>query len=136
MESVMYFIFFAGILLLAVDDARRQSVPAAISDTWTIALALCSLFSNRGNFLVGICFLVAGSLFAYCTGGMGSADVLVLAASAWTFGGLLTLFALLLACLSGIIYGLCTRTKRLAFIPHLLVGTLLALFLNLVLPLA
>ena len=128
-------LFFSGLCVLSYHDAKTQSVPAWLIDPWC---ALCVLLGLTQSSLLQIgasCgILGALSCFAWVTRGLGSADVLVIAALGCLFGTSTLLLVLLLAAISGLIWALFKRQHRLAWLPHLLLGSIIVLLTTLSLP--
>lgn len=120
-------LYFAGLLLMAFDDWRYQSVPAPLCDGWLVAVGSATLINCPVNLLYATAFSCGLGLFAWFSHGLGSADVIILAGTTCVFGVMTALVTLLIATLCGILFAVCTNARRIAFILHLFIGTCLAL---------
>ncbi|WP_125570967.1 hypothetical protein [Lacticaseibacillus songhuajiangensis] len=110
-------------MVLAYEDARCLSVPALLSDSWLFTIILLSAL-YRPIYLAAACGgAIILTAFAYLTRGLGSADIIVIAATTAVLGTSGSLLTLLCASLSSLCWSLCTHNHRIAFIPHLLFGS-------------
>lgn len=132
MLTLQILCYFGGIASLAYEDARFLSVPALLSDGWLLLILLMTALLHPERLLLVLGTVTALAAFAYLTRGLGSADVIVLAASAAVFGASGLLLTLLCASVSCLLWSLCRRSHRAAFVPHLLLGSILAALLLLV----
>lgn len=117
---------FIGLLPLAVCDAKTQTVPLVFCDVWTCTCLILGFLMTPSH--VFACFFLFLLLIPFCLArGLGSADLLVLLASAALFGLHLTLICLLLSLFSGLIWALVRHQGRLALLPHILIGMTLSM---------
>lgn len=113
---------FIPLAYFAILDYRTMSIPAAPLEIWCTIICLYGAIRDWHLLAVAIAVMVVTGAFAWCTRGMGSADVLVIGALAATLGLLPTLWGLLLACMIGCCHCLCSRTRSIPFVPALFVG--------------
>ncbi|WP_155287482.1 prepilin peptidase [Lacticaseibacillus zhaodongensis] len=123
MTMIISLCYFCGLTQLALEDAQAQSVPAPLCDIWTAAIILLAGLQAPAHILPTalLCFPLA--LAAYYQWGLGSADVCAFAATGAIWGPIPALCVLLLASLAALTYGLLTGSRRLAFLPYLLLGS-------------
>jgi prepilin signal peptidase PulO-like enzyme (type II secretory pathway) len=119
-------LFFSGLCVLSYHDARKQSVPARIIDPWCclcVGIGICQF--NFIQTATTAILLAALAYYAWLTRGIGSADIMVAAALGALFGPDALLCVIFLAALSGLIWALSLHQQRLAWIPHLLFGSVI-----------
>jgi len=128
-------LFFSGLCVLSYHDAKTQSVPAGLIDPWCALCVLIGLTQSNPLQIGASCGIIGVlGCFACVTRGLGSADVLAIAALSFLFGTSTLLLVLLLAAISGLIWASFKRQRRLAWLPHLLFGSIIVLLTVLILP--
>lgn len=125
MLTLQILCYFGGIASLAYEDARYLSVPARLSDGWLLLILLLTACIQPQRLLLASGTIVVLAAFAYLTRGLGSADVIVLTGTAAVWGPTGFLLTLLCGSLSCLCWTLRRHTQRAAFIPHLLLGSII-----------
>lgn len=125
MTIITILCYFCGLTALALEDAYAESVPAAVCDYWTCGVLLLACAQTPANILPLLVLCLPLAVASYCRLGLGSADVCVFAASIAVFSYIPALCMLLLASLLALTHCLLIRTRRLPFIPHLLLASVI-----------
>jgi Flp pilus assembly protein protease CpaA len=125
MLTLQILCYFGGIASLAYEDAHYLSVPTRLSDGWLLLMLLLTAYIRPQRLLLACGTIVVLAAFAYLTRGLGSADVIVLTGTAAVWGPTGLLITLLCGSLSCLCWTLRRRTRRAAFIPHLLLGSII-----------
>lgn len=131
MHTILLLTFYTGAFCLAYEDARTQTVHALLSDGWLLVVLLLTASTATNHLLPAAVTFILLAGFSILTHGLGSADVIVLISITAVFGPIACLLALLCSSLSCLLWALFRNCKRVAFIPHLLLGTLLMTVLRL-----
>lgn len=127
MQLIFNVLFFLGMIAMTIFDWQHQNVPAWLCDSWVATIGIWTLFAHPKRFVWAAVLVIALTLFALITKGLGSADIIIMFSTSALFGIITALICLFLACISGYLFGTVRKQTAIAFIPHLLLGICLAI---------